>query len=482
MKIRLTNNHAALNRLSPVSERPADLTLQLIGLFGLFEIVATAPLWTSAGQPEQPQIPWVSLLCGVPFWFDRLALSVVVLCLLSLICWPVFRVWNSLAAGKAVQPSGLWRRYCCGLLVLCWGGLVLLDQHRLQPWAWQFLWFLAFLGLAPNKVGIRTCRWFIVSIYAFSALSKLDVAFFTGHGQLLLEGLTGGLGIEIRHWSPSVRFWLAVLFPVGELLIAVLLLMRSTILLGLWGAWGMHVLLLLTLGPWGLQHEAGVLIWNAYFILQTGILFGFAWREQRLKADTQLTQQPVSSTLAAQTTEDLNTPPEQSGAGEVVHENDHLARQHPAARLLLVLAGGICLLPLLEPFGAYDHWPGWAVYSARPERVLVFVREAELSKLPEWVQQLGGAPAPLDDRIPLSFDRWAFEHRGCPIYPQGRYRLAVARAVLQPHLPDAAFEITFSTSPNRRTGERRSTTLQTWSEVEAHLSRSWINTQPRTPQ
>ena len=45
----------------------------------------------------------------------------------------------------------------------------------------------------------------------------------------------------------------------------------------------LHGLLLVILGPWGLDHKPGVLLWNAYFIVQDVLLLAGPVRQSQLQ-------------------------------------------------------------------------------------------------------------------------------------------------------------------------------------------------------
>jgi hypothetical protein len=153
--------------------------------------------------------------------------------------------------------------------------LLLLDQHRLQPWGWQMLICAGIIALSRSpQLSLRCLRWFTISIYLWSAVSKLDWGFVEGHGQLLISGLAKSLGLTSAMWPETLRNTLAVTLPVGEFGVAVLLAIPAAQQIGLWSAIAMHLALILTLGPTGLGHEWGVLIWNVYFIVQAWLLFG----------------------------------------------------------------------------------------------------------------------------------------------------------------------------------------------------------------
>jgi hypothetical protein len=343
----------------------------------------------------------------------------------------------SVIAGEArpLPKAGL------ALFTACLSASILLDQHRLQPWAYQFVIVGAVLSLAPTGYGLRLVRLLVVSIYFWSAVSKLDAAFLVSHGQLLLDGLLRAARIDAGAWSLDVRRAAAVLFPVGEFAVGVLLFVPRTRVCGLAASIAMHALLLLTLGPWGLGHKPGVLIWNVYFIVQNVLLF----RRN-------------------------STPEPQTPFGEVA------AYRSAAATSLVAIAA---FMPLLESSGWWDHWPSWAVYSSRPAVATMLVREARVHDLPPTLRNCVGRPEPLTDWHPVSIDTWSFELLQCPIYPQERYRLALFGAIAGEAGLGDDVRVRVETSPERRTGERNQFELSGLTEIRSRSTVFWLNTRPR---
>lgn len=401
-------------------------TQRLLGLFTLLLTGVTWPLWQPDASQLDQQIPWLNWVKQVPESVDLMSLTGLGLSAPMLIF--------------ASATSKL-RRFSQVCYVGFFALLVLFDQHRLQPWVLQFMLFGCVLSLAPNSSGWACCRWIVASIYFYSAVSKFDTTFLEAHGQLLLEGLLKPFQLNLSLWSEKSRYLLALFFPVGELAIAMLLLWNRTRKIGLMGACVMHLMILLALGPWGLNHEYGVLMWNLYFIAQNLLLFA-----------NSLEPRPLRTRV-------------------------------PAADLAAYLFTGLVLfLPILENFGLYDHWPAWAVYSARPARVAVYIDASAAKDLPPDLQQLCGVPAPLDERVPFLLDRWSFTTRYCPIYPQLRYRLAIAYALLSEHLANDEITIEIGLTPNRWTGTRQSIVLPDKLALREFLLEEFlVNTTARRP-
>lgn len=423
------HNSAAAKAVASRLENARHASLWRVLACGWLLLVGvTWPLWL--GETNLPCIPFVNWNSGLPAALvDTLLLLVLAACLFY----------------AAMLPASFTRqRWPVGIATLSWLLLLAGDQLRLQPWAYQFLLILVLASVAPREDFTRCWRWLVISIYLWSAISKIDMAFVEGHGQMLLDGFLQALGTSARFWSPGQRQWAAALMPTGELLVAGLLLFPGTRRIG-WGAsCVMHALLMLAVGPLGLQHEWGVLLWNIFFIAQNTLLF----------------------------------------------VNGHRERGIPSSRTGWTYFAVVLLLPSLELFGLLDHWPAWAVYCARPEQVRLYVRGESVHRLPSSLQPFVQPPLPLSTERAVNYDAWVFREVHCPVYPQGRYRLALV-STLVASMPAAEsrngiqtgeappFRIMFATSPNRRTGQRRVVELTSLDEIEAMLQSQWLNTQPR---
>ena len=139
------------------------------------------------------------------------------------------------------------------------------------------------------------------------------------------------------------------------------------------------------------EHQPGVLIWNLFFLIQNNMLFLRTSSSQPFHPDNS-----ISSSI-------------QIG--------------NRIARFLVIT---VILWPSLESFGFCDHWPAWAVYAAKPERVTVTVHSDELPNLPEHLSQYLGHQLVIDDSHPLRIDRWSLDALYVPIYPQDRFQVGVA--------------------------------------------------------
>ncbi len=150
----------------------------------------------------------------------------------------------------------------------------------------------------------------------------------------------------------------------------------------------------------------------------------------------------------------------------------------------------VVLLPFLEPFGLYDHWPAWAVYASRPERTRVYVADNRVPDLsPElktfvgkkksdkeaMARWLAGKSAWREVRI----DRWSLAAVGAPIYPQDRFQVGVALAIAEKYNLGRDIRVEIDSPANRWTGNRSANVYQ-GTEAIRQLARQYrLNALPR---
>jgi hypothetical protein len=386
------------------------LNLLACGQIALF--LSTA-LW--APPFRYPQVPLFSILREWPVWLDVAAFV------------------GSLAGTFFARRPGSrpTRRIRHAVCAISFALLFSFNQHRLQPWAYQFFILHAWLALANPGWMLTGWRWLTISIYIFSALSKLDYSFCTQHGPFLWDGFLHACGFAdgTAHWPANVRFLAAAVMPTAELLAAGCLCFQRTQRWGLLLSLLMHLFLIVALGPWGHDHSAGVLLWNGFFIVQNWLLFS----------------NPVQ----------VLAPRESRGALGGPRGNS--PDDSPGAKTFGVIAWLLLAIPLLaplgEPLGYWDHWPSWAVYAARPEKTTVFVHEDDLELIPIELRTYLQPPAPLEPWHQFRLDRWSLDAAKVPISPQDRFQVGVALALAE-RCQLTTLRLTIDGPPNRWTGRR----------------------------
>ncbi len=140
----------------------------------------------------------------------------------------------------------------------------------------------------------------------------------------------------------------------------------------------------------------------------------------------------------------------------------------------------VITLPLLEQWGWYDHWPAWGLYASHRERVGWWIRADARERLPVELREFTQPDPARPGWERVNFERWILDRTAAPAYPQGRYLLAVVRALqanssLQEH---DAYVVWFGPA-QRWTGRRREVHLRTSAAIQQQLRHSWWNTMPR---
>lgn len=281
---------------------------------------------------------------------------------------------------------------------------VTFNQQCLQPWHWLFL-VLTGLSLVPNQQqSRRLMQHVIATLYVCAALSRITPTPLDGMTGSILRQLLEMSGLDGRI-SIAVQEQLCHLMTGAELAAGILVLRSSTRVAGVVLAMLMHVVLIIALGPFGLNHHAPVVMWNACLLVVVPVLFlsgGSAVPAHR---------EPSRGSVV------------QSGRGFV---------------------GGVSViwaLPLSGLVGVFDNWPSWQVYSPRPERWQLFVHVDDVEDLPHSLLEMTHPRDSFGDWYPVPLDRWSLETIGVPLYPEERFQRAVIRDALDAHHQTLRFRI-----------------------------------------
>lgn len=414
-------------------------------------IAATYRLWLPGG--DFPRVPWFPFGSGGG-WFGVVEAASLVSIVISALVVVV--------SGNRSRSAWL---VIAGALV----ATMSIDQHRMQPWAYQSLIAAALFASLPWA---ETRRWLTVlaaSIYVYSAAGKFDFQFAHTVGQEFLgtvAGLWGGLPEDVSQERRAVA---ALVFPATELLIGVGWLVPWTRRLAGCASIGMHVGLIGILGPWGLGHSAGVLVWN-------GVLIGQAWflavapvagdRDRREGSDT-------GSEGTAGSAVGLGGA-EVRGGGSGADRQDRLGAAQPDragwvrwfARGVVVMAIG---MPIFERTGYWDHWVSWSLYSPHTSRVEVQVSGVIEDRLADGTREALGPDRDGDGWRTLSLADWSLAARGVPIYPQARYQLGLAVVMTREADLDREIRGVRKGVADRWTGRREETPMLGREELERAL-------------
>jgi len=414
-------------------EDQAARLLRIVALALLALIASTWKLWT----PQQvfPQIPLFQWAVGLPPLADWIALAAVGCGAVGMLAWPHAR-WRY-----------AWGGLLCGGLVLA----VVLDQHRLQPWAYQFGLMTLALTLAAGGKGVRLCRLLVARIYIYSAWSQLDASFLAtgGLGEQFAATFLQAIGLSSD--SPAILSAGSWLLVIGELSVGVLLLIRcwrsgessntrfAFVLdwAGVGLAIALHVALLLILGPLGMNHTLGVLMWNIAFLVLLVPLFA-----------------PIKS--------------------------ETTGNRWTGNAIATAVIGVALILPLTEPLGWCDNWLAWSLYSSRNEKGIVTVGDPFVGTfVDEEPIDLGTLDRYRQgDRVRI--DLWSLETLGVPIYPENRFRVGVALWIIERHGLKKQIALELAGPADRLSDRREVSRFEGAAEIEQAADRYWFNSHPRT--
>ncbi len=393
---------------------------RLLGAGVLALVAVTWKLWTPQDVfPRVPLFRWAP-----PDWWDWASLALIIAGGIGLLIRPPRHV-RTFAATLAF---GLAIAFVC-------------DQHRLQPWAWQFFILALLVALADDALLWNGWQWLTISIYFYSALSKFDARFLHFIGTAFAETALGGYVTGATLYV--INYYIVWLFPLGELTIAILLANPRSRKWGMWAAIGMHGFLLQILGPFGLNHSYGVLIWNVVFIVQAAILFvprDLPWSRETLAIDVRSTQ-PL-----------------------------RFRGRNRWARLLLTV---VLLWPATYPFGLCDAWLGWAVYvEPFPAGWLDTI---EFTRAHEAESQRIFDEGPDKD---VSISRWSLRELNAPVYPHLRSTVAAALE-LSEHYNTSDIGLRIYVRQRWETWSwNLEITLDNAHEIHAYARRFWFNAYP----
>ena len=419
----------SLEKQSKFSQRFSQWT----ALSSLALIAVTWRLWTP--QTSYPQIPVFQTLCNAPSWLDWMGLGGALLGLVAIFISSHPRI---LQIGCALTMGSL-------LLLFS------LDQHRFQPWAYE-LWLFCGVWLGcRDPLRMRLMRWLLISVYFYSAVGKLDFEFLHTVGQQMLSVVVRAFGMEVWDLPLNLRLAMVATFPCIELVVAIGLAWPKTRRLAGWLAIAVHLGLIVILGPLGLNHRLGVLVWNLQVAVQAYWLF---------VAD--------AASVRSQPSDLANLPAK--------------TRTWPPM-VATALIGAAIALPSTERLGLWDHWPSWALYAPHSSRVQIEVATPSVDRLPADLRNLINATPTNPDEFTvwttIPIDTWSLQTLDTPIYPQARFQLGVAEQILTDWNAGFQARITVLGTASRFNGARRSAVFEGLPQLAKSRSRFWINQHPR---
>lgn len=156
------------------------------------------------------------------------------------------------------------------------------DELRWQPWQYQFLFiaFAIFINTKKPCLAINSIILILASTYFFSGIQKINTGFL--QNIWLRQILVHFLHFSKAVYSSRLLRYSGLVVPAVEITAGILLLLPRQHKMFTIFPIGMHLFVLLFLGPFGIQYNPVVLPWNAamaafvYFIFIRGnAIFSF---------------------------------------------------------------------------------------------------------------------------------------------------------------------------------------------------------------
>lgn len=395
-------------------------------------LMASLGLWlpqhgsSVAAYPAVPMVAWAGPLAQ-PFGYLALPMFVA-------FCVAVFVFDDDSMRHRTFRRIA----WCAISAALILGFLI--DQHRLQPWAYQTCLYGLIWTLVSRQHSLPLLRVITASIYFYSSLGKFDFQFVHTVGQEFLSTAAGFVGLDSSAWDESLRHRLVLIFPATECLVAVACLAPPTRKLGGVLAIAMHGSLLLMLSPWGMNHSFGVLTWNVVLAGQAYFLF----------------VRPVETPAVA----------------------DRPFVRWALASILTLL---VVVLPWSERRdrtndGAWhwDHWLSWSLYSPHTSRFYFEVHRSRLSDVAPELRAAIDVDPDGDGWHAIDMGKWSLDLRGVPVLPQARYQLLLAIKLAERHDWRDAVRGVVRSASDRHDGTRREEWLIGQKEMEKAASTYWL--------
>ena len=177
------------------------LFARIWGGFLLVLVMATYPLWFPPLDPQSSLS--VPLITGISSISGGWALVPSITLLFGLVIAVSTRESARMKIGWIVVAASLLLSF-------------LLDQHRLQPWAYQSFFYALIFSSMSASAGHKWIMPLAASVYLYSAAGKFDFQFQHTVGQDLMAALAGFLGGLPDGFNAENAARLALLLPAVE--------------------------------------------------------------------------------------------------------------------------------------------------------------------------------------------------------------------------------------------------------------------------
>lgn len=222
--------------------------IQVTAFFWIIMKVISLKLWLK--ERDYPLIP----IADLPSWLHITLLGIFFL----------------VAAWVIIKPGN---KYLLIILVVTEVLSMLADQTRLQPWHYQFIFtfFAVAFNSADRKKTLQAIVLITLSTYLFSGIQKINPDFI----KTIWSGpvLKNFLNLPDHFIHNRFVQLSGYIIPLIEITGALGLLFRKTMKRAALLLIGMHIFILIFLGPLGINHNVIVWPWNLQLIFLLWLLF-----------------------------------------------------------------------------------------------------------------------------------------------------------------------------------------------------------------
>lgn len=275
--------------------------------------------------------------------------------------------------------------------------LAVMDQTRLQPWFYQYtLMLLPFIHWksadrmhsADRNLIMTSMQMIMIGIYFWAGFHKLGTIFPTvwtdSVAAPLLEKLSG-------RWAESVQAF-GTWIPWIEILTGLFLIIPATRIIGVLLALGMHITILVLIGPFMSNSNSVIWPWNITMMGLVWVLF--------------------------------------SG-----NKRPFIPGEWPASLLssrcvIALLALLVWVLPFFSTYGIWDKYLSFHLYSGTGHRYSLILNSGMEEKLPFRIRKYV-TPATEMTYAELNAGRWSMQELNVPPVSEGRVMIKWCRAMMK---------------------------------------------------
>jgi hypothetical protein len=253
----------------------------------------------------------------------------------------------------------------------------LLDETRWQPWEYLYLFILGIFIINRNKQAqVAACLVIVLAtVYTYSGLHKFNESFMTNMWQMTI--LRRFFKLPHVIYKAGWAHYLGYLLPFIETITGLGLLFTKSKKAAAFLLIGMHIFILLLIGPTGLHYNKIVWPWNVVMILSLYFLF--------------IRNQKIS-----------------------IVEWHRLEIQN---KIILV---AWAVLPALNFIGFWDNYLSWNLYSSRIPRMIICIKDTAATTPLRNYYSGNHASKICNGNGLLNVQDWALREMAVPPYPEER--------------------------------------------------------------